>query len=218
MKTLFMTSLQNPAVGLPKILESGCIFRIFYNIILFSKQGWVGGSGEKLYCIILQTGVGGWVENPGFFNYVISGRSLMGTGTRAGQQKNISFIILKNTNSFVPCSMKVPPVSDVRHALKPVLKTEFEFCTERMRMSRRRNSDSARRNPPQRWEECNNNQTFMVSFFESYEIMGKRLVLLRARALGCFILRPIRLRKEADGRNRHGSDFTESGSQSADVS
>ena len=39
----------------------------------------MGGSSEILYCIILQKGVGGWVENMGFSNYVISECSLSGT-------------------------------------------------------------------------------------------------------------------------------------------
>ena len=36
----------------------------------------MGGSGEILYCIILQKEVGGWVGNLGFSNYVISECSL----------------------------------------------------------------------------------------------------------------------------------------------
>ena len=41
----------------------------------------MGGSGEILYCIILRKGVGGWVENPRFSNYVIWECSLTEWGT-----------------------------------------------------------------------------------------------------------------------------------------
>ena len=40
----------------------------------------MGGSGEILYCIILQKEVGGWVGNLGFSNYVISECSLSNSG------------------------------------------------------------------------------------------------------------------------------------------
>ena len=65
-------------------MENRLYFHDFYNIILYSKRVWVGGSEEKLYCIIFQKGVGGWIENPGFFNYVISGRSLTIMVSEAG--------------------------------------------------------------------------------------------------------------------------------------